>query len=113
MAHLLYFPLALITVAEEAVTALHALMSALPASEHLGRTRRRHPRYNGIALMGYEEYGIFTGDAQGDGVHRWAVYERALLAELAASNAPCFIGFEDLQVVDQGVCCLWWCGVRW
>ena len=100
IAHLLYFPLPLITLAEEAVTTLHSLMSALPGSERLGRSKRRHPRYNGIAIMGYDDYRTFAGDGMGNG--QWAAYERALLAELAASGAPCFVGFEDLQVVDQG-----------
>lgn len=104
VAHLLYFPLSLVTLAEEAITTLHSLMSALPSSERLGRARRRHPRYNGIAVMGYDDYRAFTGDHAADeaAAGQWAAYERALLAELAASGAPCFIGFEDLQVVDQG-----------
>lgn len=102
VASLLYFPVPLITLAEEAVAALHALMAALPSNERLaarGSRRRAHPRFNGIAVMNYDEYRTFSSDEHSAA---WAAYERALLAELAASGAPCYVGFEDLQMVDSG-----------
>ncbi len=102
VAYLLYFPIPLITLAEEAVTALHALMATLPSNERLtgrGRRRRAHPRFHGLAIRNHAEYEVFTTDNH---PAQWEAYERALLAELAASGAPCFVGFEELQDVEDG-----------